>query len=48
MKRLASVSVDLDPIACYYRIHGLGPAPEELAATVYKRAVPRLLEESPR
>jgi hypothetical protein len=41
---LASVSVDLDPIACYYRIHALGPHPTALAEVVLRRAVPRYLE----
>lgn len=40
MKRCA-VSIDLDGIGCYYRIHGLGPAPEELADIMYERAIPR-------
>ena len=42
--RLASVSVDLDPLRCYYQIHGLGPCPEELTEIVLDRALPRLLE----
>src|SRR5262249_8828159 len=41
---LASVSVDLDPIACYYKIHALGPHPAALAEIVLRRAVPRYLE----
>jgi hypothetical protein len=41
---LASVSVDLDPIACYYKIHALGPHPTALAEVVLRRAVPRYLE----
>jgi len=40
VKRCA-VSIDLDGISCYYRIHGLGPAPEELADVMYERAIPR-------
>jgi peptidoglycan-N-acetylglucosamine deacetylase len=43
-RKLASVSVDLDPISCYYRIHALGPHPAELADVVLRRAVPRYLE----
>jgi hypothetical protein len=43
-RRLACVSVDLDPLACYYRIHALGPHPEGLANVVMQRAVPRYLE----
>ena len=41
---LASVSVDLDPLRCYYQIHGLGPAPEHLAEVILQRALPRFLE----
>lgn len=49
---LASVSVDLDPLWCYYAIHGLTPAgasafgqgpPQELADVVLRRALPRFL-----
>jgi len=40
--RICSVSVDLDPVSCYHRIHDLpiesGPDP------VYARALPRLLD----
>ncbi|MEO8699723.1 MAG: polysaccharide deacetylase family protein [Kofleriaceae bacterium] len=36
-----AVSIDLDSIACYYRIHGLGIAPRELEHVIYERAVPR-------
>jgi peptidoglycan-N-acetylglucosamine deacetylase len=41
---IVSVSVDLDPIPCYYRIHALGDAPDELRDVVLTRAVPRLVE----
>ena len=41
---ICSVSIDLDPIACYYRIHGLGPAPHELAGTVMRRCLPRFAD----
>ena len=41
--RLA-VSIDLDPIPCYYRIHALGPPPPELRDVVLRRALPRLAE----
>lgn len=41
---LASVSIDLDPIACYYRIHALGEPPAALAGLIWQRAVPRFLE----
>jgi peptidoglycan-N-acetylglucosamine deacetylase len=49
-RRLACVSVDLDPLACYYRIHALGPLPEGsssvggLADVVMRRSVPRFLD----
>jgi peptidoglycan-N-acetylglucosamine deacetylase len=44
VRPICSVSIDLDPIACYYRIYGLGAAPRELAATVMRRCVPRFAE----
>ncbi|HEY3803828.1 MAG TPA: polysaccharide deacetylase family protein [Kofleriaceae bacterium] len=37
----ASISIDLDGIACYYKIHGLGAAPAELEHTILERALPR-------
>jgi len=40
VKRCA-VSIDLDAIGCYYRIHGLGEAPAELAHVILERALPR-------
>lgn len=39
-KRCA-VSIDLDGLPCYYRIHGLGPAPDELEHVILERALPR-------
>jgi hypothetical protein len=36
-----AVSIDLDGIDCYYRIHGLGVAPEELTHVILERALPR-------
>jgi len=36
-----AVSIDLDGIACYYRIHGLGAAPSELEHSILERALPR-------
>lgn len=39
-KRCA-VSIDLDAIACYYRIHGLGEPPAELEHAILERALPR-------
>ena len=41
---LASVSVDLDPIGCYYRIHALPHRAEDLTDVVLRRGVPRFLE----
>ncbi len=44
MRPLLAVSVDLDPIPCYYRIHGLPPAPPDLRDVVMRCALPRLAE----
>jgi peptidoglycan/xylan/chitin deacetylase (PgdA/CDA1 family) len=44
MQRVCAVSIDLDPIACYYRIHGLGDPPAALRDVVLRRALPRFLE----
>lgn len=43
-QRLCSVSVDLDPLRCYYQIHGLGEPPAGLGDVVLRRALPRFLE----
>jgi peptidoglycan-N-acetylglucosamine deacetylase len=43
-RRYVSVSIDVDPIPCYYRIHGLGAAPQELRDLVMRRCVPRFAE----
>jgi hypothetical protein len=40
MKRCA-ISVDLDSVACYYRIHALGTPPMELEHVILERALPR-------
>ena len=40
-RRRCAISIDLDGIACYYRIHGLGPAPAELEHAILERALPR-------
>ncbi len=42
--KVCSVSVDLDPISCYYGIHGLGEPPAPLAHVVLQRALPRFAE----
>ncbi len=44
MRRICAISIDLDPIPCYYRIHGLGTAPDELRALIMRRCVPRFAE----
>lgn len=44
MRPTFAVSIDLDPIPCYYRIHALGEPPGELRDVVLRRAVPRLAE----
>lgn len=36
-----AISIDLDGIGCYYRIHGLGPHPAELEHVILERALPR-------
>lgn len=36
-----AVSIDLDGLACYYRIHGLGSSPVELEHVILERALPR-------
>ncbi len=42
--RVCSVSVDLDSIACYYGIHGLGEVPASLRDVMLRRALPRFAE----
>jgi peptidoglycan-N-acetylglucosamine deacetylase len=44
MERLCSVSIDLDPIPCYYRIHGLGRSPAELRDVVLRSCLPRFAD----
>ena len=39
--RRCAVSIDLDGIGCYYKIHALGAPPDELAHTILERALPR-------
>jgi hypothetical protein len=41
MERHLAVSIDVDPVPCYYRIHGLGPSPAELRDVIMRRCVPR-------
>lgn len=40
-QRACAISIDLDGLGCYYRIHGLGPAPVELEHVILERALPR-------
>ncbi len=44
MRPLCAVSIDVDSIPCYYRIHALGPPPDELRDVILRRAVPRFAE----
>ncbi len=39
--RAAAVSIDLDGLGCYYRIHALGEPPPELQHVILERALPR-------
>lgn len=39
--RTCAISIDLDPIGCYYRIHGLGEPPPGLEHVILERALPR-------
>lgn len=41
LPRQVAVSIDLDGIPCYYKIHGLGAAPAALEHAILARALPR-------
>lgn len=41
MSMQCAVSIDVDSLACYYRIHGLGAPPAQLRDVLIQRAVPR-------
>jgi peptidoglycan/xylan/chitin deacetylase (PgdA/CDA1 family) len=41
VKPLCAISVDLDPLACYYQIHGLGAEPAALTDVIMKNCLPR-------
>src|SRR5882724_9645205 len=44
-ERVVSLSVDLDPVECYWRIHGLPGAPPERARhAILRRCLPRFAE----
>lgn len=40
-KPRCAISIDLDGVGCYYRIHGLGAHPPELEHVILERALPR-------
>ena len=40
-EKLCALSVDLDPLTCYYQIHGLGEPPRRLESTIVRKALPR-------
>src|SRR5882672_2250944 len=43
--RVVSVSVDLDPVECYWRIHALpGAPPEDARHAILRRCLPRFAE----
>ena len=44
MKPLCSISVDVDPLPCYYRIHALGASPAPLREVVVRRCLPRFAD----
>lgn len=44
MLPLCAVSIDVDSIECYYRIHGLGEAPAQLGGVIIERCLPRFAE----
>jgi len=44
MQRRCSVSIDIDPLSCYYKIYGLGQAPDDLSDVIMRRCVPRFAE----
>src|SRR4051812_15378407 len=47
--RVVSVSVDLDPVECYWRIHALpGAPPERARPAILRRCLPRFAELFPR
>ena len=39
-----AVSIDLDALSCYYRIHGLGQLPDGLESIILQRCLPRFIE----
>lgn len=43
-RRICSISVDLDPLDCYHRIHALGEVPEALRDVILRRGLQRFLD----
>ena len=43
-EKLCAISIDLDPITAYYKIHGLGDPPRHLRSTIMLKVLPRFLE----
>ena len=43
MRRKCSISIDVDPINCYYRIHSLGPSPDEFRHVIMRKCIPRFI-----
>jgi hypothetical protein len=41
MRRVCCISIDVDPIPCYYTIHSLGPAPAKLRSKILCASLPR-------
>ncbi len=41
---ICSISIDVDPLRCYYEIHGLGEVPADLRNIVATRCLPRFSE----
>ncbi len=41
MRRTCCISIDVDPIPCYYRIHSLGPPPPDMRSRIMCAALPR-------
>ena len=44
MQRMCSISVDIDPLSCYHRIHGLAPPNPSTQHGIFSQCVPRFAE----
>ena len=40
-QKICAISVDLDPLTAYYKIHGLGDPPPKVRYTILRKALPR-------